>query len=343
MNSKRGLLMNRRQLVAPSLRVRVPQYMYFFDFGVREYHSRHHHHTLAEGQSAWKQRGRFICTGVPGTGFFERITESDAYEQMVQKYTSMTTPSLLRHLMGREFSFDKEMKAVDAALNVETHALKKSILSAYGNCLALAKQAEELERIVLGLKKEMHHMQTKALSAAINHYRNQVAQLESEMKICQVSLKDLASPEQVEHYKAFCEKFAEVMESRRMWSMTDKGNGLEMKRVFMDLGVFDFMCPEQGTPVMRDADGVCYYLFPNYMVRARSTVDFDVIDVNAVTIDYREASGEAFTLNRTSSAEVFGRSLGEVYFRELDKSFYFAHRSVARKLVHYMHDYQRSV
>lgn len=334
------------QEVAPKVRVKVPQYITYSDFGIREYdarHHRHHHHAISEGLATKKQRGRFICTGVPGTGFFERITESDTYEQMVNKYSRLKQPSFFKHLFGKEFSFDDEMAKVNTAMRSAEDPIKRMILESYGNCINVASQAEEHERVVIALKRRMHHGQNKLLSSTTNHYRNIITQLESEMNVCQLKPTDFAQDELLESYKEFCNVFEEVMGHRRLWVLDKKDKLMSMKRVFLDFGVFDYMCTAEGTPMMRDAEDAGYYFYPTFMIKARSTVDFDVYDLKDLKVVYREATGEAFSLNRASSAEVYGRSLGEVYLPQLEQSFYFAHRSVAGKLVHAIHEYQRKL
>lgn len=338
--------MHKIQQVAPSVRIIVPQNMTYSDFGIKEYARRHHRHrTLTEAHEATtKLRGRFICTGVPGTGFFERVTESDTYEAMVSYYTAKTRPNYLKFVFGKEFSFEKEKRAVGRALEAEMGAEKRAVLESYANCLGIAQEAEGVYRILKGLKSALRDRNNdKLLSSAASQYKNVVAHLASQMRLCQISLESMTDERQRESYAAFCNTFEEVMESRRVWALQSTKGTLGMKRVFLDMGVFDYMCAQEGTPMMRDADGVCYYLFPNYLLRARSTVDFDIIDVHDLTIDFREATGEAFSLNKSSASEVYGRSLGEVYIRELNQSFFFAHRSVARKLVHAIHEYQRSL
>ena len=314
------------------LKIRVSQRFQYSDFGVRG------RDTVIEGHCL-RQSGRFICTGVPGTGFFERESESDSYIQFVADYSHKMRWSAWKYLMGKEFSYDKEIALVNESMSVATD-LQRKVLESYGNCLLIAKEVEFLYRVVKGVKKKMGNHPTKRYTSAISHTRSRINVLSHEMRNCRVNVDKVVSEDVMHAYFEFCQVFMATANSRRLWALKSTKDSIAMSRVFWDVGVFDYIRSPYDTPVMRDGFGICYYIYPTHVLVARSTVDFDLIPINDIHVEYREASGEALTNTKATLDYMYGRTLGEVYFNELNLNFYFAHRSVAHKIVDAFNTYR---
>ena len=59
-------------------------------------------------------------------------------------------------------------------------------------------------------------------------------------------------------------------------------------QVYFDLGIFDFIQAPLMTPMMRDAEGNRYFLYPDFIVRSRDNVDFDVFELKGLNFLFRE-------------------------------------------------------
>ena len=324
--------MHKLMKVSPTLRVWVSQHHEFSDFGIRGRFS-------GSTASVPHRLGRFICTGTPGTGFFERESESESYIHFVRSFTRLNRMSYWRFLMGGEFSYDAEIRRVNKALESADEEWNRRVLDMYVNCLAIAKRADQYDRMAKGVKRHMHSKPTKETTSALSHLRSRISQLDHEVKGCQWVVDANMTEAEMVRYKQFCDAFEEAMMSRRIWALLNNRGSIEMKRVFWDMGVFNYIRSSTDTPIMRDASGVCYYLYPQFLIRARSSVDFDIIGLKQVHFEYREASGEALTMTGAGFDDMYGRTLGEVYCRELDLSFYFAHRSTALKFAKAYNEY----
>jgi hypothetical protein len=73
---------------------------------------------------------------------------------------------------------------------------------------------------------------------------------------------------------------------------------------------------------MRDSEGVNYYLLPDSIIVARSSVDFDVLPIKDMTIVSQELAIEE-TIDQVSSQ--LGDAASMIRIPDLNLTFYFNH------------------
>ena len=311
----------KRVKVTEGLYIKRSEHFFYSDFGVRD--------TATHGHSG----RRYICTGVPGTGFIERESESHSYHQYVRKLVAKQKPSYWRLLLGKEPSYKKELERAQKALAQASDPLKRQILDCYVNALHVGANEERIERIVRGIKDKIGHKSNKFLVSVMSHYKNKINQLGHDMRSVQLNVKDTCEPEQYEAYLKMCEAFEKVAGCRRVWFNNEKSREV-YQQVFFDMGIFDFIRSDNLLPIARDSRGVTYYLLPTHMIVARDTVDFDLVPLKELTIVCQELAIQETT-------EVISSRLGDaasmVRIPSLNLTWYFNH---VRPIMHFVGAYE---
>lgn len=299
----------KRVKVTEGLYIKRSEHFYYTDFGVRD--PRTHVHS---GR-------RYVCTGVPGTGFIERESESHSYHVFVRKLMAKQRHNYWRLLFGKEPSYKKELERAKKALAEATDPLKRQILDCYVNALSIGASEERTERVVRGIKDKMGHRSNKFLVSVMSHYKNKINQMAHDMRSVQLDVKNICTAEQYEAYRKMCEAFEKVADCRRVWHANDNTREV-YQQVFFDMGVFDFIRSDDFLPILRDSKGVTYYLLPTHMIVARDTVDFYLVPLKNLIIVCQELAIQ-------ETVEVISSRLGDaasmVRIPEMNLTWYFNH------------------
>lgn len=341
MNIKK--LFAKRMLVAEDLRLPVSRQFMYSTFAVR---------------GRYDQRAHlvgFICEGTPGTGFFPRNTESHSYSRFVSECRKKTKQSLLTFLLRKDPNFTREFNRAEAAINATSDDNVKQILATYQNVIQLAKEEELLQRIVRAIKDKMGHKPNKTYVSILSHYKSSIATLERDVKSVQKNYSTMLSADETKSkaWEQVVEAFHLLVDSRRVWSVCNSPEGQSYEQVFFDMGIFDYIQSPGDTPVMRDHRGLHYYLYPDGMIAARSTVDFDfykwsdiemtfnVVDINTLAVrpqfnshrhhkhHHKSGSDALSTLYGTTRSQV----VGEIKIPKLDLCFFVNHTGPADDFV----------
>ena len=313
--------------IFPKTRIKVSQGNYMFvtnhyvytDFGVRHIGEMKHY-----GR-------RYVSPHTPGTGFLEHDSESHSYHQYVRDLVALEQPSYWRMLTGKEPDYDRELKLARKALAEETDPRKREILDCYVNALGVGRNAQRMERVVRAVKEKMHrHHHNKYYVSLASHYKSRVSQIGHDMTAVEYHLKDHYSPEVMAAYEKVMEAFAGLAKCRRIWHYNEKSRE-HFKQVFFDYGIFDFIQSGGFMPIMRDGDGVHYYILPDSIIVARSSLDFDIVPLKGLTIVSQELAIE-------ETVEVVSSQLGDaasmIRIPDLNLTFYFNH---VRAIVGFVH------
>ena len=335
----------KRMLVAEGLRVPVSRHFHYSTFGVR---SRYDNHTSLS---------LYIVEGKPGTGFFVRNSESHSYRRFVNESKKALKQNMMTLLLRREPDFGRESKLVDEWFVKAKNEGEKHILSHYQNVISLAKDEELLQRIVRAVKDKMGDRSRKSMVSVISHYKSSIANLERDVRSAQIDYASQMDEVQAAAWQKVVDAFHLLVESRRVWSVYRDGDVPAYQQVFFDMGVFDYILVPGDTPVMRDHTGMHYYLLPDGLVAARSSVDFDfipleelevefnVVDISTLAVrpqfnshKHRRASGTdaLSTLYGVSRAQV----VGELYLPQIDRRWFVNHTGPAEDFVKAVKDFR---
>lgn len=270
----------KRMTVAKGLNVWVSNHYMPTLFGIRGHY-----------ESSYKS-GQYVEAGAPGTGFFVRNSTSHAYKNYCKAQRLKLAPKYLDMVRGNEFDFDKEIDRVNVALRETKNEEKARVLEAYANVLPLAKEAELGEKIIQGIKDlgHRHHKLTSYQSHVISSYKSRIARLGHDVRDIQLSISKLCSEERYNQFANVVIPFTELAGSRRIWHSREADGKLDsaFEQVYFDMGIFDFIQAPLMTPMMRDSNGQCLYLYPDFLIVARDSVDFDLYSLQDVTFLFRE-------------------------------------------------------
>ena len=344
-------IFRKRMTVAEGLRVPVSRHFFYSTFAVRgRYDSGSH-------------MGGFVCEGTPGTGFFVRNSESHSYRRFVSALKKEQQQNIWTLLFGKEPNFDKEYKLVEAAFENANNDNVKRILSSYQNVISLAKDEEQLQRIVRAIKDKMGDHPNKSLVSVISHYKSSIAGLERDVRSAQINYSKNMDESQLAAWTKVVEAFHLLVESRRLWSVFLDKDTPAYQQVFFDMGIFDYIQSPGDTPVMRDYENVHYYLYPDGMIVARSSVDFDfykwqdmdfefkVVDISTLAVRPQFNSHSHKSKHKHSSTDalstLYGMShaqvVGEIYIPKIDRRFFVNHTGPAEDFCKAIKEYKKSL
>ncbi len=243
-------------------------------------------------ESSYKS-GQYVECGSPGTGFFVRNSSSRTYKAFCKEERAKLLPNYWDMVKGKEFSFDREIARIEALQSAGgLNNYKEMILESYVNVLPMAKEAEEAERIVNAIKEMSHrrHRLSSYQTHVMSSFKSRVARLGHDVRDIQLNVSNMCDEKQLKGFEDVVIAFSQLAACHRIWSVRENFNGLESSfaQVYFDLGIFNFIQAPLMTPLMRDAEGRRYFIYPNFIVRSRDAVDFDVFELKDLNFLYRE-------------------------------------------------------
>ena len=366
------LLNKYRKTIAKGLTVWVSNHYCPTLFGIRGHY-----------ESSYKS-GQYVECGAPGTGFFVRNSSSHSYKNFCKEERAKLLPQYKNMVQGKEFSFEKEIERVTKAKEENTDPIRDMILESYLNVLPLAKEAEEAERYVNGIKELSHHRHhlTSYQSHVMSGIKSRIARLGHDVRDIQLYIPKLCGEELYQQFAEVAKQFTQVASSHRIWSVRENYEGLEaaFTQVYFDLGIFNFIQAPLMTPMMRDAEGRKIFFYPEFVIRAKDSVDFEVFEMKSLTFLFREVPydmisnmvidsyydvddsssstrlhrrnyeqfGDGLLVNKDSKAlndmeeetKIRERVVGELYVPEMKMRYYVRDVKALRTFVHTLNEYK---
>ena len=366
------LLPKYRKTIAKGLTVWVSNHYCPTLFGIRGHY-----------ESSYKS-GQYVECGAPGTGFFVRNSSSHSYKNFCKEERAKLVPQYKNMVQGKEFSFEKEIERVTKAKEENTNPIRDMILESYLNVLPLAKEAEEAERYVNGIKELSHHRHhlTSYQSHVMSGIKSRIARLGHDVRDIQLYIPKLCGEERYQQFAEVAKQFTQVASSHRIWSVRENYEGLEaaFTQVYFDLGIFNFIQAPLMTPMMRDAEGRKIFFYPEFVIRAKDSVDFEVFEMKSLTFLFREVPydmisnmvidsyydvddsssstrlhrrnyeqfGDGLLVNKDSKAlndmeeetKIRERVVGELYVPEMKMRYYVRDVKALRTFVHTLNEYK---
>lgn len=366
------LLPKYRKTIAKGLTVWVSNHYCPTLFGIRGHY-----------ESSYKS-GQYVECGAPGTGFFVRNSSSHSYKNFCKEERAKLLPQYKNMVQGKEFSFEKEIERVTKAKEENTNPIRDMILESYLNVLPLAKEAEEAERYVNGIKELSHHRHhlTSYQSHVMSGIKSRIARLGHDVRDIQLYIPKLCGEERYQQFAEVAKQFTQVASSHRIWSVRENYEGLEaaFTQVYFDLGIFNFIQAPLMTPMMRDAEGRKIFFYPEFVIRAKDSVDFEVFEMKSLTFLFREVPydmisnmvidsyydvddsssstrlhrrnyeqfGDGLLVNKDSKAlndmeeetKIRERVVGELYVPEMKMRYYVRDVKALRTFVHTLNEYK---
>lgn len=208
---------------------------------------------------------------------------------------SVRKPSVLAK--KEEQLFQLEIGSARKALAQTTDSTKIEILKNYILCLELNKKAEEIEPVIDALKKKIGKKSSPALEEQLKKYEADLTDLNNKLANFQLDVDKQLSEQEKKIYKLFCERFESLISSEKKWVVSFSRLNTELKSSMGTLvdrkdtefytGVFDFIKSRFDIPILTDSNGATYYIYPRFIIKATSSISFDVFPIESVEITYR--------------------------------------------------------
>lgn len=307
------------------------------------------------------KKGVFLSPETPGSGFFVRDSDSHSYRAFYRDLRKKKEHSLWKLITGKEHTITKEIRKVEKALSQSAGTGMTPVLTHYQDVLYMARQEELLERIMAGIKVRMKGRKgASQYSNMYTQYKSRVHTMGREVLSRQINISNYTPSEVMEQWQKVVEAFNVCIDSRRVWQVIATEGDPYYMPVFFDMGIFDYIQSPFDTPILRDSEGNHYYLYPDAVIRARSSVDFDVIPLKEISFEFApvnlnmldDSITEAVAYKRhnrkmkgESLASLFGmchhQHVGQILIPELNLTFYVSKPSRAEQFVTALNEYKK--
>lgn len=307
------------------------------------------------------KKGMFLSPDTPGSGFFVRDSDSHSYREFCRELRKKKKHSLWKLVTGKEATIAKEIGKVEKALTKSAGTGMTPVLTHYQDVLYMARQEEFLQRIMEGIKVKMKGKKgTSQYARTLTQYKSRAHTMGREVLSRQINISTYTPAEVLEQWQKVVEAFNICIDSRRVWQVVATEGDPFYMPVFFDMGIFDYIQSPFDTPIMRDSEGNHYYLYPDAIIRARSSVDFDVIPMKELSFEFApvnlnmldDSITEAVAYKRhnrkmkgDSLASLFGmchhQHVGQILIPELNLTFYVSKPSRAEQFVNALNEYKK--
>lgn len=194
------------------------------------------------------------------------------------------------------FQYQSEINAAKYAETQTEEPIKKEILISYVKCLEISKSIEEKEAIIEALKKKTRGNTSSKYHSLFVSQDKELATLQDELVANRIDVDKSLDENTLNGYSLLCESFEKLMDCEKIWIINLKIPNSELKssaaalvqktEVSFETGVFNFIKSEYNTPILKDSDNLKYYIYPEYVIKARSSTSFDIININDVKLQY---------------------------------------------------------
>lgn len=173
------------------------------------------------------------------------------------------------------FSYKREKRNAQKVIDEVPYSSKKrEILKAYIQCLNINEEYENEQQILSQLKVSSD---SKA-KEQIPIHEAKVTELQNNLAKVQYNADEGLTEEQKRVFKTFCEDFEVLSTSDKIWFVTGSNStGVFREETSFDVGVFDYIYSEFDIPIINiPKSSVKFYFYPLFIIRAESTIKFDV-------------------------------------------------------------------
>jgi len=195
-----------------------------------------------------------------------------------------------------EQSIESQIETAKNAFNQSSNPIQKEILQNFISCIELSRKADETEAIIEALKQEIEKKKSHKLEEQLEKNEAELLKITAELDEVQLDVdKDLDDVEK-QHYSVLCENFEKILSCKKIWLITSSIRNTELKssaativerkEINFDVGVFNYIKSSFDIPMLRDFNGNIYYIYPRYIIKAQSFINFEVFQIKQIDIQY---------------------------------------------------------
>ena len=194
-----------------------------------------------------------------------------------------------------EQSIHHQIEIAQDALEQASDPIQKEILQNFITCMELSIKIDETEAIIVALKKKFEKKSDSQLDKLLKKYETELLKITDELDRVQLDADKNLDESEKKRYAVLCEDFEKILSCKKIWLVTSSVQNdelkssastiVERKEINFDVGVFNYIKSAFDIPMLRDLSGNIYYIYPQYIIKARSFTDFEVFPVE--TIDFK--------------------------------------------------------
>lgn len=183
-----------------------------------------------------------------------------------------------------------------AAIEQATNPIQKTILQSFVSCVELSKKADEKEAIINALQTKLAKKENIILQEQLIQYEAELSNLYKELEKVQFDADKNLSDIEKQQFSKLCDSFENLLECQKTWIITSSNKSTELKFpdsssvnrevITFDTGVFNYIKSNFDIPMLRDNTGIIYYIYPQFIIKAVSFCDFQIIPKETINIDY---------------------------------------------------------
>jgi len=195
-----------------------------------------------------------------------------------------------------EQSIESQIETAKNALNQSNSQIQKEIIQNFISCAELSRRASETDAIIEALKQKIEKKNSSKLEEQLKKYETELLKITTKLNEVQLDVdKDLDDVEKSK-YSALCEDFEKILSCKKIWQITHSTLNTELKsaattaikrqEVNFDAGVFNYIKSSFDIPMLRDLSDNIYYIYPRYIIKAQSFINFEVFPIDTINFKY---------------------------------------------------------
>lgn len=199
--------------------------------------------------------------------------------------------TIYRRYVRYSEKLSEECKAVEKAME-SADGIKFEILSHYRECLFKEMEMTEPKAVIATLKESFN---SAKYQDEIKFYRDKINTLEGEI-LKRRFQADMADEKTMSKFRSLCECFEILYTGARFWDISTYENpfrGHPWISAYFASGVFDYILSQSYTPTIYTASGQTLVIYPQFVILANSTTDFEVYPLDSIHMESGRVPGHS--------------------------------------------------
>lgn len=181
-------------------------------------------------------------------------------------------------------------------LESSSNGTEKEILSCYINSKTLEQEKATLEKIVAKLSKKAEKSDNAEIKEQLLSYQDQLEIVNAKLNTSYFDADKDLSDEQIDAFKKVTQTYKSLSQSRKIWEVTSEhasaerkssaAYNIERKEVTFSLGGYLNIHSQFEIPLLRDAFGNSYYIYPNFIIKTKTAPNFTVEPISSSLFRY---------------------------------------------------------
>lgn len=206
------------------------------------------------------------------------------------------------------------IKFAQDAIDRTNDPIKIDILNNFINCISLSDECAQKEGLYKNYVNELSVFETKGLLEKLRISKYHLDDVYKRLDELQLDIDKELTEVGKGKFSELCISFEELLKCDAIWNINNpfinSNNKLlteesrDKSKVMFDVGVFNFIKSSYDIPIMRDVNGILYYIYPRYIICSKHPFSFDVFMSKDIRFKCYKMSFDGEKVVKTSDEEV---------------------------------------